>query len=358
IAAAEIHELLGRRPKIIGKGRIEWHGHEKDLFIVNYLARSIHRVILLLIDQNFHDLRNIYSIFCSINYSSYISANQTFAVRTKRIGDHSFTSIDVSREVGQAIIDSFMKEKKRRLKVDLENPDVIFRVYVVEDRVMGGIDTTGDESLHRRNYRVYQHPAALKPTIAYCVIRLSGWRPDESLMDPMCGGGTIPIEAALYGRNIPPGRFRKHGYSFKKLKFLDLRTFEEVVKERYERESVLKIFGCDISEKHVSGAIKNAKSAGVTKYLRLFVGDACRIPLNYDRIVVNIPYGIRMGSIRGTRRLYRKFIDNLLRYEWKKLVVLDGTGNFLLEAKERLKLEDSREIMYGSLRTYVLGFKQ
>lgn len=358
VAYMELKELINSRCELVGGGRIKWYGTIRDAFLVNYLSRSIHRVIYLLIDLKFNDLKDIYSLFKSIKYTEYLSGEESFAVRSKRMGEHDFTSIDVSRVVGQAIIDSFLEETGLRLKVNLDNPDVIFRVYVSNDRVMGGIDTTGEDSLHKRNYRVYQHPASLKPTIAYSLIRLSDWRIDESLIDPMCGGGTISIEAALYGRNIPPGRLRKTGYGFTKLKFLDQNLFHELVNERFERNVDLRIYGSDVSAKHVNGAVKNAASAGVQDCIKFSVCDARRVDLSHDRIVANVPYGIRIDSPREVRRVFKGFVKNLLNHSWKKLVVLDGSGIFIEEARWELDLEEVRGIMYGSLKTQILIFKK
>lgn len=361
LAAEEVKRIVNKEVVPTHGGRVSWVGDVDDAFRVNYLSRSVHRVILSMVDDHFHGLDGIYTKFSSLDYSKYIGPNQTFAVVTKRFGVHPFSSIDVSRVVGQAIIDSYMKCRGVRLKVDLENPDVTFRVYVIGDRVFGGIDTTGQNSLHRRNYRVYQHPAALKTTIAYSLVRLSGWRINETLIDPMCGGGTIPIEAALWARNIPPGTFRKAKYAFERLTFLDLSKFSDIREAaEAERKHVrVRICGCDASERHVAGAILNAESAEVADTIDFRVCDARRVSLDYDRIVVNVPYGIRMGGLKRVGKLYREFISNLLGCEWRTLVVLVGSKLFLEEAKrrDRLKLVADRRIMYGSLRTYIHVFE-
>ena len=232
------------------------------------------------------------------------------------------------------------------------------RVYVSDDRVMGGIDTTGQVSLHRRGYRVYQHPASLKTTIAYSLLRIADWRFEESLIDPMCGGGTIPIEAALYARNIPPGRFRKMEYAFERLTFIDRSAFERLKSKRLERELNLRIAATDVSERHVNGAIENARSAGVLDSIEFSVADARKIDLDFDKIVVNVPYGIRMGSIKRIGKLYREFINNLIRHNWKRLVVIVGSDIFLREAQGKLRLIDLREIMYGDLRTFICSYER
>ena len=357
IAIKEVEELLRKDAEKIGEGKIKWIGEERDVFIVNYLARSIHRVIVLLIEEKFTDLTDIYKKFASIEYSSYIAPKQSFAVITRRKGKHNFTSVDVSREVGQAVIDSYLRERGIRLRVNLDNPDIIMRVYVDNGKIMGGIDTTGQVSLHRRGYRVYQHPASLKTTIAYSLLKIADWKFGESLIDPMCGGGTIPIEAALYARNIPPGKFRKVEYAFEKLTFMDRQPFEELELKKLEREIDLNIVATDISKKHINGAIKNARSAGVLDFIQFSVADARRVNLDYDKIIVNVPYGIRMGSIKRIGKLYREFIDNLTKHSWRRLVVIVGSDIFLREAQEKLRLINLRKIMYGDLRTFICSYE-
>ncbi|MHC1567812.1 MAG: tRNA (guanine(6)-N2)-methyltransferase [Candidatus Syntropharchaeia archaeon] len=343
IGITEIRELIGKDARKEEKGKIRFRGDERDVFTLNYLSQSLHRIIILLEHTRFQSLSEIYEAVKGIDFREYIHETQSFAIRASRIGDHDFTSMDVAREAGQGVIDSFGK----KLKVDLENPNVIIRVYVREDELWIGIDTTG-ESLHKRNYRSYSHPAPLKPSIAYALVRIVEWKEEDSLIDPFCGSGTIPIEAARFANKIPNPR---RDFAFWNLKFLPRKDFMEKMKEKGEKkEKNLKIYGCDISKKHVEGALENAERAGVK--INFFQGDATKISLNYDKIVTNPPYGIRMGRKSKIGKLYQDFYKNMTSYDsWNKAVVLTASPELLEGYSRRI------EIVYGDLPSSILIFE-
>ncbi len=211
IALQEIEELLGKKAEVLHPGAVRFSAEELAIFTLNYLSRSLHRVVLLLIESEFSELKDIYKLCADLEYSRWVYPTQTFAVRTERTGEHSFTSLDVSREIGQAIIDSFQQEKHQRLKVDLNNPNLTFLAEVRGSRFWLGLDTTG-ESLHKRWYRVRGHKAPLKTTLAYSMLRIAGIAEGKSVLDPFCGCGTIPIEAGLYLKQIPPGQKRDFAF--------------------------------------------------------------------------------------------------------------------------------------------------
>jgi len=348
VAIREVEEITQNKAKVEHRGMITFKGREEDIFRLNYLSKSLHRVLMLLLRDSFSSIRDIYKKVFEINFAEIIRPEQRYAVRAERHGEHSFTSQDVEREVGQAIIDSFKKRKNVRLKVDLENPDLIFRVHVRDKNFWFAVDTTGEDSLHKRGYRIYQHPASLRPTIAYCMVRLSQWNEKESLIDPMCGSGTICIEAGLFASKIP--NWFRQNFAFWNLSFLDTDFFVRLKRDIDSKVQVkdLDIQGCDLFEKHVKGAKENANKAGIK--VKFFKADATRIPLNYDKIVTNMPYGVRIGSRKIIEKLYKQFILNLYRYNWKKTVVLTARVDLLpIE-----KIEKRIDITYGKLPASIL----
>jgi len=313
LAAREI-EGLGGRVNEAKRARVFFEGLLDLMYRVNISARCVHKLILVLGRGRARGLSEIYRFAKSIDYSEAVRLDQSFAVRTTRVGEHEYTSIDISAVVGQAIVDYFVEAKSARPRVDLKNPDVEIGVYVRDDEVVIGVNTTG-ESLHKRNYRVYDHPAALKTTLAAGMLMLSGWR-GEGLLDPMCGGGTITIEAALMARRFPPGFFRRHA-AFTKLAFYDPKAHREELERALEganRESY-EIYGFDISPKHVAGARLNASSAGVHDTISFGVRDATKREtykgLDVRHVVVNPPYGIRQSRPKAIKDLYAKFLRAL-----------------------------------------------
>ncbi|RLG47958.1 MAG: class I SAM-dependent RNA methyltransferase [Thermoproteota archaeon] len=355
IVAREIEGLTGTRCEV-DINKVFFSGDLELIPKLNYLSRCANRIFILLLRERFEDINDIYSHSRSISLSDYVEPDQTFAVRATRHGFHDFTSLDVARVVGQAIIDSYLDERGSRLKVNLENPDVEVQALVRDDELILGFNTSG-EALAKRGYRVYQHPAPIKPTIACCLLILSGWRPSSSLLDPMCGGGTIPIEAALMARNIPPGSFRRN-FAFEKFRFLDPSLFLEVKEEASVHVNTEKyeITGIEKYKNHVNGAIMNAKSAGVIDTVKIIQADATKWDYKPkpEFIVTNPPYGLRIASKRATLRLYRGFSERVKELEGTKMVLI--VGNNWFEEIFPLEPTEKREILYGNLRCFVLKY--
>jgi len=229
--------------------------------------RSIHHVIKLLSVFEFSDIKALAQKIMRIDFSEELKSSKTFRITSERAGNHEFTSLDLQRIAGEIIVKRYGK------KVSLKNFDTEIRVDVIDNLCYVGVQLTR-ESLHKRGYRVFEHPAALKPTLAYAMLRIAGVKKSESLLDPMCGGGTIAIEAALS------------------------------VKPR-------KIFASDKNEKYVEGAKLNAEKAGVARDIE-FAVRACRDMRwvgEVDKIVTNPPFGVRMG--RGRRFLRKLYFDLL-----------------------------------------------
>ena len=354
IAAREIEELGGCNIELKSE-RIFFQGDENLIYRINIRSRCIHKLIFILNHGKAMGLDEIYSLAKSIEYSEVIGLHQTFAVRTTRVGNHDYTSIDVSATVGQAIVDYFNEVKGARPRVNLKNPDVEISVYVKDDEVTIGVNTTG-ESLHRRNYRVYDHPAAIKTTLASCMVRLSDWHGEEFL-DPMCGGGTIAIEAALMARKFPPGFFRRN-LAFTRLLFYEAEAHKNELEKALEEvdRSCFKICGFDLSPKHVNGAIINASSAGVDDTISFFVQDATREDayktVNAKYIVVNPPYGIRQYRPRILKDLYIRFLKALsCSLSGSTLVLITGAPRIFEEALAYIncKIIEIRSVKHGNL---------
>lgn len=240
--------------------------------------RSIHHILLHLtifpVDEHLDSLVAIYDALYQLDLRLLFHDLPPFRITSERAGTHSYTSIDVQRWAGQAIVDRYAAP------VDLRNPLVNIEVDVLEKRCFVGVRLT-KTSLHRRGYRVFEHPAALRPTLAYAMVRIADPLPGSTLLDPMCGGGTIPIEAALVYRNR------------------------------------LRILGFDLSPDFIVGAIQNARKANVAQYIDFRVVDVRRLPQSLQqpihRVVTNPPYGIRSGGWKRVPRLYAALTRSLSR---------------------------------------------
>ncbi len=290
------------------EGRVIVEGSLDRMYALNRYARTAHKVILLLDRARARNLDEIYSRVKATDFS-FINPEQRFAVRSERSGLHDFTSIDIARVAGQAIIDSYMQERGVRLGVNLDEPDVVITVDLIGEELFIGVDTTG-ESLHIREYRRYNHPSALKPSLASALLRMAEWN-GGSLLDPFTGGATIPIEAALRAKGMPVHE-KKH-YLYRNLSFYS--EEEEAVVSGASSFSCSKIVGVEKVFKHYRGAVKNMKEAGVSDLVEVLYEDVIQYRPDepFEFIVSNPPYGIRSGRRDKVQILYRLFADRLPR---------------------------------------------
>lgn len=326
IVELELRELLGgihveRNPDGV-EGRVLAE-IERDELSKIYSMRSIHHVMMKLKSFQFDPGRDalslIYEEVKDTDLSPILPRDARFRITTERIGIHDFTSIDVQRVAGQAVVDKYGN------KVDLEDYDVEIRVDVIGDRCLIGASLTR-ESLHRRGYRVFEHPAALKPTIAYAMVRLARPEPQMTLVDPMCGGGTIPIEAALF------------------------------MGER------IKIYGLDIEDSFIRGARLNAEAAGVGGLITFIRGD-CRILSRFlrgvDLIVTNPPYGVRMEPRGSIGRLYMAFAREAYRSMRMggRLVVITLRGRRMEESLRGagFSITHRRQVLHGEIKVSIIA---
>ena len=359
LAALEVEQLLGVKaePSI---GKLFFKAPLSAIYKLNIEARLLHKVILLLWRGEVCSLEEIYKAARQVDYASFLAPKQSFAVRADRFGTHPFTSMDIAAAVGQAVIDSYRSSTGVRLKVNLDNPDVEILCQLRDRDFFLGINTTG-ESLHKRNYRVYDHPAALSSTIATALIKLSGWSERHLLMDPMCGGGTVLIEAALLARRTPPGKFRK-SYAYFKLAFTSLEEHQAFLKNALKKiqQREVPLLGIDKNAEYLRGARANASSAEVSDTIDLIVADSTRLDsflkVQPEVVVVNPPYGRRYYSPRVLRKLYPLFARALSRAcRGSTLVAITAAPNIFRSALKTSGIEvlEERMVIHGDLTTKV-----
>jgi tRNA (guanine6-N2)-methyltransferase len=265
VASKEVEGLIGVKVER-DVGRITFQANVTDIYKLNLTASTINKIFIELCRSPFENINDIYKLAKNLDYTWIIDAQQTFAIRSERVGVHNFTSMDVSRVVGQAVIDSFASATGGRLKVNLDVPDVEIYCLVRNRDFIMGINTTGT-SLHKRGYRVYNHPAALKPTIASAMLIMGGWTPAKSIIDPMCGGATIPIEAALKAKGVPPNHTRRD-FAFLKLKICNPEDFDRARAEMLAQQKLGEahvIHAMEKFTKHMQGELKTPEKLAYTR---------------------------------------------------------------------------------------------
>nr|WP_233739795.1 THUMP domain-containing protein [Halovenus carboxidivorans] len=306
---------------------------------VHAYCRQIHRLLLELARGRCSSLADITALVDSLDISRILGPEQSFAVRAQRRGDHSFESPDVESAVGQAIVDASRAQRGTRPPVDLDDPDLIVRVFVRERRAIVTVDTTGQYSLHRRRYRVAEHAAPIRPTMAASMYRLADPDPDERVVDPLCGCGTVPIEAAATAldRRIEP----VHEPAFRRLRALD--ADESAISDhRRQRDGAPPdIRGFDIDPEAVADARENARHAGVADTLSFETADARQRPIAADVVVTDLPFGVRTDD--DIRPLYADFAERLAESDCRRAVIHTARGDLLgLEPTRRIEMRRGR----------------
>jgi tRNA (guanine6-N2)-methyltransferase len=364
LACREIERLTGGSA-VPDVAKVFFQADIESVYLLHLKASLLNKIFIALCRQSFTKLDDLYRIARGVDYGWIIDKDQSFAVRSERIGVHDFTSMDVSRVVGQAAIDSYQEAYRTRLKVDLDEPDVEIYALVRDDEFVLGVNTTG-RSLHKRGYKVYEHPAALKPTIASAMLEIAEWPNGEGLIDPMCGGATIPIEAAFKAYNIPPNHLRRD-FAFLRLKCFAKEEFEEIRENLLAEAKTgcsLKIFGMEKYAHHLRGGIRNAEKADVLRAIKFIQGDAT-IPEHYPKetlthVVVNPPYGIRMIPSGSPKKLYVGLIKALKKVvQIGTLVLISGAYKRFEEAASECSLEitETRMVSHGDLRAKIYKCK-
>ncbi len=312
----------------IETGRVLFHCEKaltaKELSLLISQLALLEKAYVVLVDTPIDDLNDVKGsleeILDILKEILYPSAS--FAVKAERVGEFSFTSIDLAKEVG-----SFIQSMDFHPPVSLDDPDVLFYAEVVNGKFRLGIDLSPFISLRDRGYRVYIHPSMLNPIVARALCRIARLRDGEFLLDPMCGGGTILIEGLL--------------------------------------ETQAEALGLDIRKKHVDGAKLNAQRAGVNADFA--VADIRMLARTLRRVVdvmaTNPPYGIREKAVGGLRKVHEslfKGAQELLK-EGGRLVLLSPLKNTVIHSAEKtsnLVLVECRRIVLGGLTSYIFLYER
>lgn len=345
VLAQELIEL-GANDVQIERRAVSFKGDKALLYRANLCLRTASRV-LVPVAQGQLKLKNgtsklkpedwLYELVKAVNWSLYMTENTTFAIDATVYSETFRNSRFVTYRVKDAVADYWQERAGKRPNVKVTDPELYINVHIGAERVTVSLDSSG-ESLHKRGYRVANTEAPINEALAAGMLLLAGWKGQSDFYDPMCGSGTIPIEAALIARNIAPGVFRQ-SFAFEKWLDFDAELWSEIYNDdSHEREFHHKIYGSDASFYAIQQATKNVKSAGVQhdvelKQIRLeeiiapFSGskisnDKC--PMSNDKspisnasplVMLNPPYGERLASNKDMELLYGK-IGTALKHQF------------------------------------------
>ncbi len=309
---------LGAADVTTSRRVVTFRGDKELMYRANFALRTAIRILKPIKHFHANSADDVYNAVSKIDWSQYIKEGKTFSVDAVVYSNEFRNSRFVTYKVKDAIVDQFRERTGQRPNISVSNPDIRLHIHIADFDATLSLDSSG-ESLHRRGYRQEQVEAPLNEVLAAGMILMTGWKGETDFIDPMCGSGTLPIEAALIARNMAPGLFRKE-YAFEKWDDFDADLFDNIYNDdSQERPFDHKIYGYDIDPKAVNTALLNVKAAGLTRDITIEQADFANFtqPAEKAIIVMNPPYGERISTpnLLGTyrmigERLKHQFIGN------------------------------------------------
>ena len=314
VLAQELTQL-GANNIQIGRRMVAFTGNQEMMYRANFQLRTAIRILKPIAHFKARSAEDMYDEVRKIDWSQYIEHGKTFSVDSVVYSEEFRNSRFVTYKVKDAIVDQFREATGTRPNISVSNPDIRLNIHIAEDQATLSLDSSG-ESLHRRGYRQESVEAPLNEVLAAGMILMSGWKADTDFIDPMCGSGTLLIEAALIARNINPGVFRK-AFAFEKWPDFNQELFDTIYNDdSQERDFTHHIYGYDVDMKAVNTARLNVKAAGLSQTVTVEQQDFkdFKKPAEKSIIMTNPPYGERISTpdLLGTY----KMIGERLKHEF------------------------------------------
>lgn len=288
---------LGANNVQIGRRMVSFSGDKELMYRANFQLHTAIRILKPIATFKARSAEDMYEEVKKIDWSQYIEKGKTFSVDSVVYSDEFRNSRFVTYKVKDAIVDQFREKTGDRPNVSVTNPDIRLHIHIAEDEASLSLDSSG-ESLHRRGYRQESVEAPLNEVLAAGMILMTGWKGETDFIDPMCGSGTLLVEAALIARNISPGVFRKE-FAFEKWPDFDADLFDMIYNDdSQEKEFNHHIYGYDINIKAVNTARLNVRAAGLTKDITVEEQDFKDFtkPEQKSIMITNPPYGERIST--------------------------------------------------------------
>ena len=348
---------LGYEISKVEDGKVSFWGDEEAVAYANMFLRTAERVLLKAGEFKACTYDELFEKTKALPWEEYIPENGKFWVKkASSINSKLFSPSDIQSIAKKAMVER-MKQKYHKEWFKEDGAAYPVRIFLLKDEVTVALDTSGD-SLHKRGYRTMTSKAPLTETLAASLIMLTPWRKDRILVDPFCGSGTFPIEAAMIAANVAPGMNRDFTAE-EWTNLIDRKLWYECVKEAEDMiDTTVKvdIQGYDIDGDVIKAARENAKRAGVEHMIHFqqrAVKDLSH-PKPYGFIITNPPYGERLEEKEALPQLYREIGESYNR--------LDKWSMYLITSYDRAendigrKADKNRKIYNGMLKTYYYQF--
>lgn len=342
-----------------GRGGVGFAGDRATLYKANLWLRTAVRVLQPILEANVYSADELYQAVQTIDWQRYLTLNHTFAVdcnvRDSRITHSLFAALRTK----DAICDQFVARCGKRPSVNVEEPMVGLNLHIYRDHAILSLDSSG-ESLHKRGYRPVLTKAPLNEALAAALVLRAGWDPSTPFIDPLCGSGSLPIEAAWIALNRPPGLTRKR-FGFMGSMDFDIGLWTSIRDEA--RLGVLKklpapILGFDIRRDAIGHAETNARVAGIghlLKFERQDVRDLRPSPGDPGTLLCNPPYGERIGEEDELIPLYES-IGNVFAERFQGWNCCIFTGNAKLARRIRLRVREAVDLWNGKIPCRLLRY--
>lgn len=351
IAALDIKRILNRDSNIEDMA-VFFEGDEKDIIKVAYLGQAIKRVLIFLakatiankLKENMPLLKDVIEV---ADLNKYIE-KKTFKVVCKRIGEHEFSSQEIAEKIGELLLDKY---RHMKATVRMEDPEVVIYVFINQNKLYLGIDVCGFD-LSKRDYKIFSSASSLNGAVAYALVRIADFEEPQTLLDPFCGAGTIPIEAALWLNGISPNFYRKDKFIHSKLFEFDLSSLDMA------EASKARIIAFDSLLQQMKAAKKNAQIAGVHKNIEISKVDIEWLDTKVDEksvdaIVTQPPSESKYTDKKKMEKLYKEFFyqaEFVLKNKGKIIMAVENDELLkkMLQENAKFRVVKVREIMQGS----------
>ena len=355
VLATELSDLGASNIEVLYRA-VSFEGDKRLMYAANYQCRTALRILLPIKQFSILTEEDFYTSIKSVKWEDYFSSDETFAINSTLINSIFTHSHYVSQRTKDAIADRFREKTGVRPSVDTDNPDFRINIHMNDNEVNLSFDSSGD-SLHKRGYHIANAEAPISEVLAAGMILLSGWDRNSTFIDPMCGSGTLLIEAAMIAMNLPAGQFREE-YGFMKWKDFNKELWLDVVSEamNQQRNIDFEILGSDISPINLRSAEANLKQAHLHEIIQLKVSPFQDIvpPEGSGVLITNPPYGERV-QVDDLIELYRD-LGNLLkrRFAGYQAWVISAD----LQAIKRVGLKPMKKhiLFNGQLECRYVGF--
>ncbi len=348
---------LGYEISAVDNGKVTFVADAEGICRANIFLRTTERILLKVAEFRAETFDELFEGIKALPWESYIPENGKFWVaKASSVNSKLFSPSDIQRIVKKAMVES-LKRTYHTSWFSEDGAEYPLRISILKDVVTVGLDTTG-VSLHKRGYRKYTVPAPVTETLAAAIILLSPWKKDRILVDPFCGSGTFPIEAAMIAANMAPGMNREF-LSENWENLIPKREWYEVGEEAMdlvEETPELSIQGYDIDSEALKMARANAALAGVDKQIHFQQRDIINFssPKKYGFVITNPPYGERLSDKNEMEALYRSLGNIIRENETWSFFLLSG-----YEYAQRAigqKATKNRKIYNGMLKTYLYQY--